>query len=244
MTVGGKDSRRFLVGIYAVLAALVAMLTLPQAGSNVNYLLEPWMGASVLTACALGPAAAHWRGIGQPARLGALVVLIALVGHGWETIRRVPGPRPYRYERLVGLRVLSTDPTFTIRGRKPELLDPYLANILEKRGGWSSAGIGSEISKQRFDVIFLTENGGHIATWHGLARLSADLARKVERFYRPLCRTKRVLVMTPKERAKRFSVADASFTLGRRCRSVGLGGAGHAIAGRRWHAGLGAERPM
>ncbi len=226
MALTGKNSRLLLVGMYAALAALVAMLTLPQVGSNVNYLLEPWMGASVLMACALGPAAASWRSIGEALQIGVLVVLIVLVGHGWEAIRRVPGPPAYRYHRLAGLRILSTDPTFTVRGRDPELLDPYLADLLQHRAGWSAAGVAAEIKEQRFDVIFLTENGGRLSTWHGRPRLSPELAKQVQRFYRPLCRTARVLVMTPKGLAKRFSVSDASFTLGRRCRTAALGAFG------------------
>ncbi len=226
MALRGKNSRLLLVGMYAALAALVTVLTLPQVGSNVNYLLEPWMGASVLMACALGPAAATWRGIGQPLQLGALMVLIVLVGHGWEAIRRAPGPPAYRYQRLAGLRILSTDPTFTVRGKEPELLDPYLADLLENRAGWSAAGVAAEIKQQRFDVIFLTENGGRISTWHGAPRLSPELAQQVQRFYRPLCRTARVLVMTPKGRPDGFSAADASYTLGTRCRAQEIGAAG------------------
>src|ERR1700684_3886252 len=93
----------------------------------------------------------------RPVRAGAVIGLLILTARSFDAIRNPERPATqYSFDRLRGLHILSTDPSLSVRGKSPELLDTFLAAILEQRHVWTPAGILNEIGGEEFDVAFVS----------------------------------------------------------------------------------------
>lgn len=210
-----------LLGRYFILALAVALVTLPQVGSDDNYLFEVWSIASILLACSIPEFELVWRKMGQPLRIGATAALILLTAQSVHAIRHPhPRLRHYRFEDLRGLHIFSTNPNLTIAGKDPEFLSTFLTTILDQRGSWSPAGVVNEIHRQEFDVVFLNLMGHKVSNWNGQLTLAPAIIRATDMSYRPLCATSWLLVMVPKTRPVAFSRSEASYTLHTSCYEV------------------------
>ena len=204
-----------LLACYFLLSLLVAILTLLQVGSDVNYLFEFWTIASVLSISMLPQAEALWVAASKPIRIAAAIGLLLLAR---QTLFEIRHPAPmieYNFDKLHDLHILSTNPSLTIQGKDPELLDPFLTTILEQQHVWSASGILGEINREEFDVVLI--NHGESFDYHGQPRLSVAVLQSLARSYQPLCHTSTMLVMRPRNRPVRFSLSDASYTLREVC---------------------------
>lgn len=95
-----------------------------------------------------------------------------------------------------------------MRGRNPELLDPFLSSALEKRHLWSASGILDEISREKFDIVFEARDDSNFGP---------AIQQSIARHYRPLCSTAKMIVLAPRDRAGRLSASDVSYTLRQSC---------------------------
>jgi hypothetical protein len=208
-----------LVAIYLLSTLLVTTGLLVQAGSDSNYLFEFWSVACVLAASAVPQAEAAWIAMSPPVRIGAAIGLLILTARSFDAIRNPERPAvQYSFDRLRGLHILSTDPSLSVRGKSPELLDTFLAAILEQRHVWTPAGILGEIGGEEFDVAFVSVLDRKPLYYHGQPTLSPTVLQSLARFYRPLCYTATMQVLRPQHRAAGYSVADASYTLREDCK--------------------------
>ncbi len=198
-----------LLACYFLTALLVATLTVLNVGRNPYYLFEFWTIASVLSTSVVPQAEALWAAMSRPVRIGAAIGLLLLATQSLLEIRHpVQLVTEYNFDRLHDLHVLSEDPSLTVRGKDPELLDPFLTAILERRHIWSASGVLNEIAREQFDVVFTKRIG---------QKLSPSMLQSLTEYYQPLCHTSTMLVMTSKNRPVRFSLSDASYTLREVC---------------------------
>ena len=207
-----------LLMCYSLLALLVAILTLLQVGSNTNYLFEVWSIACILCTFVVPQAEALWATMGLPIRIGAAFGMLHLAT---LTLREIRHPADevieHNFDRLQNLHILSTDPSLTVRGKDPELLDAFLTTILEQRHVWKPSGILDEISREEFDIVFIDQINRKPWEYRGQQYLSLTVLQSLASSYKPLCYTSRMLVMLPKNRPARFSLSDASYTLREVC---------------------------
>jgi hypothetical protein len=198
-----------LLSLYFLLTLLLTSLALLNTGRNGYYLFEIWSVACVLAATVAPQAETMWEALSQPMRVGATVGLLLLGAQSILAIRHpVETIYEYHFEKLNGLHILSEDPTFSARGKTPELLDPWLTAVLERNHAWNPSGILDEIRGEQFDVVF--QDQIH-------SRFSPSLLEAIGESYQELCRSSTAQVMVPRSRKVRFSISDASYTLSESC---------------------------
>jgi hypothetical protein len=198
-----------LFSLYFLLALLFATVTLLNVGSNANYLFEFWTIAAVLATAVVPAAETIWSAVSQPMRIGAAIGLLLLAVQSVHAIRH-PAQlvTEYNFERLHDLHILSSDPSLTLRGTSPELLDPWLTNLLEQRHVWNPSRLLDEIKREEFDIVFVDRVS---------PKFSPAVLESLAKYYQPLCQTSTMQVMRPQNGAIRFSLMDASYTLREAC---------------------------
>jgi Dolichyl-phosphate-mannose-protein mannosyltransferase len=163
----GKLADRLLLVFYCVAAWLVAILVIPQVGSNINYFWEPLFASSVLAGAGLSELQ---RKVNRTPILSTAILLILLL---WSfvpmmhkqlsflsltysnmTHRQVRKARWESFASLVsGRRLLSTSPDITVLSSIPEIPDPFLNSTLERRGGWDYGKVAAQIDAGAYDLI-------------------------------------------------------------------------------------------
>ncbi len=118
---------------------------------------------------------------------------------------------------LSGLRVFSTLPYFTLHGKDPQFLDPFLLTIAEQHKVWSPDPLLKKITGQEFDVVILLEAGHQLSKYRGYDLHSPRVVAAFKENYQPTCRTDSLVVLHPTAREVRFSAAHASRVLGETC---------------------------
>jgi hypothetical protein len=79
----------------------------------------------------------------------------------------------------------------------------------------------NEIAGQRFDVVFLMQEGHHLYKYRGFDLFSPTVVASLKANYVPMCRTDGLIVLRPGSRTVTFSVADASRVLNEECFAEG-----------------------
>src|ERR1017187_5055177 len=143
---------RLLCLIYCVVAWLVAILTIPQVGGNINYFWEPLLASAVLA----GPGLCELQRKANRTPIVVIAMLFVLLLRSFlpvlrqdlsyvtQCYREVNGyeVRKTKWESFVstvsGRRLLSTFPAVTVHSMIPEIPDAYLNSALELRPGCSS----------------------------------------------------------------------------------------------------------
>jgi hypothetical protein len=166
-----RTPERLLFLIYCVVAWLVASLTIPQVGGNINYFFEPLMASSVLA----GPGLFELQRKANrtPVLVTALLfvlILRAFVPMLWgefdylrTSYARVADyqARKTKWESFVstvsGRRLLSTYPDVAVLSTTPEIPDPFLNSVLELRGQWNSGPVVAEINAGVYDLIVISK---------------------------------------------------------------------------------------
>lgn len=187
---------------YCVFAWLVAVLTIPHAGGNINYFWEPLLASSPLAAGALD---ALRRNLSRapPVVLGILLLLVAksfapALSSSVNTVRRAWRQVASNAERraqwdafvavLSGRRLLSTLPEVTLHAALPEIPDPYFNTSLERSGRWDYAPFAARIDARAYEFIVVRKGeaaggGGH----RGIPLWSAGMWNAIRRNYRLGC---------------------------------------------------------
>ena len=156
-----------LLALYALTSWLIAFLTIPQIGGNVNYFWEPLLVSALL-------AGIGWRslsgGIGQLAGWARVLLAAIVIGlclprtavdlRSLRTSFKAAstlGERNARWAsfsaELSGRRLLSTISAITALAKIPEVPDPFLNSALELGGKWSFAPIVFDVETWRFELI-------------------------------------------------------------------------------------------
>jgi hypothetical protein len=208
---------RFLSLAY-LFAGITCIITVLQAGGDRNYFFNFWVLSSIMAALALPEFEEIWRASTAPLKLGLGIPVFFLIFQQADVIRQNGSDLvEYRVEKLRSLHVLSTLPFLTIQGKDAEFLDTYLSAILEEKHRWSPVDLLREIDQQRFDVVFVAEEAGHVAQYRHQSRLSRSVVEHLADTYQPLCRTAKLVVLKPRDRIVSFDAADASDVLRDSC---------------------------
>ena len=198
----GSDAGHLVVG-YCVLAWLVALATIVQVGGNINYFWEPLFASALLAGPGVG-AMQRWqsRKLAVAGGVG-LILLFALVlqqafgildGSFSQWMYR--SARQANWDSLVtivaGKKVLSTVPAVTLLSASPEMPDPYLSTVLERRGRWSSVPVVADLDAAKYDLIIEMAQyeaifEGTTVWYRGIEIWSDAMRAALMRSYEPVC---------------------------------------------------------
>ena len=160
---------RVFVLIYCIVAWLVAILTIPQAGGGINYFWEPLFATAVLA----GPGLWEFQIKVNSAPLVVTAMLYSLLLWSFlPLLRHDIGYLRTSYMQLsdyqrrnakwnsflsvvAGRRMFSTSPAVTFYSQTPEVPDPFLNTMLELRGQWSYRPIISKIDESAYELIVI-----------------------------------------------------------------------------------------
>ncbi len=196
-----RQEKPLFVVIYGLTAWLVGVLTIPQVGGNINYFFEFWMAAAILAAPGLLEAERRLRR--APVALTGLLILVTiyLVAPNlrsdratWRTTyqeRQSHTRRQAEWEKfrsvLVGRRLFSLVPYFTIWSSVPEVPDPLMNSVLERTGQWSSAPIVRNLEAGVYEAIPGYWRSENPILYRG-QKLLPSLYGPIERNYVRTCR--------------------------------------------------------
>ena len=198
---GGGASRLILV--YCLLAWVVALVTILQVGGNINYFWEPLFASALLAGPGVG---ALQRYEGRTLRVAAVLGVILLFGFVLRQDLGIIGGSYsqwlYRSTRqanwdalasiVTGKRLLSTVPAITYLSSSPEMPDPYLSTVLERRGRFSSAPVVADLEAGRYDLIVEIAQyealfEGKTGWYRGIEIWSDAMRAALMRSYEPVC---------------------------------------------------------
>lgn len=206
--------------LYFLLAWTLPVIPIMQAGAAVNYLFEGWTASALLLPLALDCLQFHWRKISP---LSQALTLALLLFYFWNY--QLP---PYRFlvvpahnygdlRPLRRMRVFSSDDYLAVHSRRPELLDPYLARVLELTGHFSSAPILARLDHKTYNELFLGDAGGALPAYRGIPYYSRAEIIAIRENYRLLCAAGGITVWLPRRRPPPLNRASASRLLNRSC---------------------------
>jgi hypothetical protein len=213
----GRDSRKLQFAMYALVAWLVAIITIPQVGGNINYFQEPLLVSSVLAGAGL---IRLQQSVQRTPALVALALMVLLlraflpVLHdnvaSLRKVRSYVDPKAYAARKrewnsfvamLSGRRLLSTLPDVAVHSTTPEIPDPYLNHVLEIRGMWDFAPVAARIDADVYDLIVLRKGeAGRVEFWRGLSVWNDKMWRALLRAYKPFCEFENMEVWLPRKR--------------------------------------------
>ncbi len=202
-----------LLPAYLVCAWAIALVTVPQAGGNINYFWEPLFVAAVLA----GPAL--WRLRGAMDRADPLIALIVLLVVGRLAVPLLREDAEYlagayraathyqeqkaEWEALAsivsGTRLLSTTPEIAVLSSRPEVPDPYLNSVLAQAGVWTYAPIAAQTAAGVYDLIIVRENEQQRDSYRGVSHWPPELWDAIELKYEPTCLIHSREVWLPRE---------------------------------------------
>lgn len=179
--------------LYWLAALLVALATLRNSGSDVNYLIEPGAAACVLAALAIDRA---WRGLdrGAPVWIGAATGL-ALAGLLWgvplwsfwraEGGIRVQGRLPID-EIARAERVLSQEPLAPLLAGRPLVVsDTFQVSQLAHTGAFDVRDLERRIKRSEFDLIVLSSDVTATRWWKRVPIFPEALRQATKDVYVP-----------------------------------------------------------
>jgi len=207
-----------LLGFYFFFSTLVGMITILQVGGNCNYFFEMWVASALLLPFVFPKLEGPWNLAPIGLKWGTVVMLLVLLLQQAYELRQVAKlVKNYDTAPLSGLRIFSTLPYFTLHGKDPQFLDPFLLTIAEQHKVWSPDPLLKKITGQEFDVVILMEAGHQLSKYRGYDLHSPRVVAAFKENYQPTCRTDGLVVLHPVSREVRFSAADSSRVLGETC---------------------------
>jgi hypothetical protein len=199
-----RAPERLLFVIYCIFAWLVAILTLPQVGGNINYFWEPLVASAVLAGSGL--CELQWK-VNRTPILTKVMVSVLLLWSFVPMLREQLGylrlcytnVRSYQVHKarwesfastIAGRRLLATNSDVAVLSTTPEMPDPFLNALLERRGGWNSGPIADQIGAGVYDLVVIRQgedekekNDGY----RGIRKWSDGMWGALKRTYRPAC---------------------------------------------------------
>jgi hypothetical protein len=166
----GAENR--LVLIYCIVAWLVAIVTIPQVGGNINYFWEPLMTSAVLA----GPGLCELQR--KASRIPVMVTAILFLLLLWAFVPVLEEEldflrssyanvsdyqvRKTKWEAFIaavsGRKLLSTFPDVTVHSMTPEIPDPFLNSVLELGGRWNFSPVVAQINAGLYDLIVVAKD--------------------------------------------------------------------------------------
>jgi hypothetical protein len=220
-----RAPERLLLLFYTVSAWAVAVLTIPQAGGNINYFFEPLMVSGALAGLGLIELQRHSTRRPLFACIAVCILLwpglvpaFKAIRYDYDEAKRIPA-RKAQWQAFVaaasGRLLLSTHPDVTILGRHPEIPDGFLNDVLEKSGRWRPGDVLSEMNADMYDMIVITKgqaDNPEQVKHRNLHQWDADMWAALKQHYTKNCTFDVFEVWSPKATARNTPRVDyASF---------------------------------
>ena len=192
----------FLV-IYCSVAWVMAILTIPQVGGNINYFWEPLLASAVLAGLGLYELQ---RKLNQTPLLVTAMLVFFLLRASLPMLRQeidylrksYTNVGSYQARKknwqmfsstISGRRLLSTIPDVTALSAIPEIPDPYLNASLELKGQWNSGPVIAQIDEGVYDLIVIDKGEAQFLNgdFRGVRSWSDDMWRTLKTKYTPAC---------------------------------------------------------
>ena len=113
---------------------------------------------------------------------------------------------------LEGKRILSTYPYIAVWSSRPELVDPYTAHYLEKKGKWTPLAVLDDVRRRRYDVVVAPTAGAR--PHRSLATISPTIWSAVVEHYEPFCPYEDISILAPRGRPPAGELAAALASAG------------------------------
>ena len=198
-----RDPFRVLFLAYCLVAWLIAILTIPQAGGSVNYFWEALFTSAVLA----GPGLCELqRRVNRTPVLSTAILASVLFWALVPVLREQLGNLSQCYSNTVhyqgrkarwhsfaasisGKRLLSTIPDVTLLSSTPEMPDPFLNATLERSGGWDSGPVTAQIHAGTFELVVIRngEAEKHTDDYRGVRYWSDGMWAALRTNYSPVC---------------------------------------------------------
>ena len=198
-----RAPERLFFLIYCVVAWLVAILTIPQVGGNINYFWEPLVASAVLA----GPGLCELQRKANRTPIVVTAMLMVLLLRAFVPILRQELEylrisyanvsdyqiRKTKWESFVsvisGRRLLSIFPDVTVHSMIPEIPDPFLNSVLEVRGQWNSSPVVAQINAGVYDLIVIGKGDaeGYKTTRRGVRKWNDGMWGALRRTYELAC---------------------------------------------------------
>ena len=182
-----------LLILYVLSALAVALVTLRNSGSDVNYLIEPGAAACTLAALAIDRV---WRGLDRGAPVGiAGAAALAAAGLLWgmplwdfwreEGGVRVQGRLPIE-EIARAERVLSQEPLAPLLAGRPLVVsDTFQVSQLTHTGAFDASDLERRVKRSEFDLIVLSSDVAATRWWKRVPIFPEPLRVAVKDVYVP-----------------------------------------------------------
>ena len=227
----GANLQARIVAYFAIATAAMGLLTIPQLGGDENYFFPALAGCSLLA-----PFAVQWvqRRTSSPIVMASIIgVLVCAIPQVIDARRHSRSRHVYApddaYAPLRSLRILSDTPFIALRGRDPELLDPYSMHAMELAGSWNAAPIRENVERGDYDLIVLACGREFVCGYRGVAFFSREIVQSMNQNYEVLCADSRALVLTPRSREPAVSAAMLDPILGQPCATDQRGNAPNLV---------------
>ena len=207
-----RDHRALLPLLYAVAATLLALVTLRNTGSDVNYLIEPAAAMSIPAALALSWL---WKAGGNPrlqlARVaGSVAVAGAIIFWGsnvWEFWRADGGVNPERLplaEMAPADSVFSDEPLAVLLAGKPlPVSDTFHISQLSTSGFFDPLELERRIKRSEFDLIVMRSDIRAARLWKRQPLLPEGVRLAIKDTYVPAGRVGIYWLYKPEGRRSR-----------------------------------------
>ena len=199
---------RLLLLIYCALAWLIALITIPQVGGNINYFWEPLLVSAVIAGPGLCELQLKANLTPKVALLFLLLLPMPLRDMTYilaQDYNEVSGywARKARWQSFVsvisGRRLLSTFPAVTAFSSIPEIPDPYLNSVLEIGGQWNFSPVAAEIDASVFDLVVIGKGKADYPGGHRGIRIWNDrMWESLKMRYGPACAIEDMEVWLPR----------------------------------------------
>ena len=207
-----RNRQVWLPLLYTAVSTILALFTLRNTGSDMNYLIEPAAAASAAAAVAISWL---WRTDGGPRlhllRVGASVALAGVVlfwGSGiWEFWRLDGGVNPDRLpmEQLAAAdSIFSDEPLLVLLAGKPLLVsDTFHLSQLSTSGFFDPLELERRIKRSEFDLIVMRSDVRAARSWKRQLLLTETVRLAIKDTYVPAGRVGIYWLYKPEDRRGR-----------------------------------------
>ena len=214
-----KDAPSRTIALFFFFTWLIFAATIWQRGGGHNYILPGLTACALLLPLAIEFLRATLHG-------WALVPLAGLLmSTAWATSQRelrlfkgTLAPQQITHSALAPFRILSDNPYYTLQGRDPEMLDPFLFHSLELAGHWSSRPVAAELRRGDIDLVILACTWRTtLCSYRGISYFSPEILQNISDNYYVLCSTLNAWVLEPRDEQVNLPPSSFDAILGAPC---------------------------
>lgn len=216
-----SSERGQMVVSFTLLNWFVGLAGMSQLGAGSNYFLAGFLGCGLLLPFALE--LVRKSIVFAPATLMIAIGIGYLVGsYSIGAVFNGINMTPHPYGTLAQFHILSDRPGIALRGRNPDLLDPFSVHMVELGGGgWSSEPIVQNVRNSDYDLVILACTGSRlVCNFRGVDFFAPAVVDAINGNYSVFCTSSAAIVLTPRSRQVNVSTDMLSPSLGTACETT------------------------